>query len=87
MKVTKQIPTKEYPYLAVWVGKDEFLDPKLIHNVKVEDIVLISMVEVELDTDKQCYVQYVLGGKVAYATKNEDEYCPLPKGYSLNLCQ
>ncbi len=86
MKVTKQIPTKEYPYLAVWVGKDESLCPKLIHNVKVEDIVLISMVDVE-NSDKQVYVQFVLGNKQGYITKAEDEYCPLPVGYSLTLCQ
>ena len=86
MTVTKKIPQKEYPYLATWVGRDQFLDPKLIHNVKVEDIVLISMVEVE-NSDKKAYVQYVLGGKESYTTKSEDEYCPLPNGYSLTLCQ
>lgn len=25
MKVTVKIPNKEYPYLAVWVGKDQHL--------------------------------------------------------------
>jgi hypothetical protein len=86
MKVTKYIPTKEYPYLATWVGKDEMLDPKLIHNVKIEDIVLISMIDVE-NSDKQVYVQFVLGNKKGYLTKAEDEYCPLPTGYSLTMCQ
>lgn len=86
MEVTRFIPTKDYPYLAVWVGKDESLDLKLIHNVKVEDIVLISMVEVE-NSDKQPYVQYVLGNKQGFITKHEEEYCYLPKGYSLTLCQ
>ena len=90
MKVTRQIPTKDYPYLAVWVGEDQFLDPKLTHNIKTEDIVLISMVAVKKDgeqSDNQPYVQYVLGGKEAYITKNEQEYCPLPNGYVLELCQ
>lgn len=87
MTVTKEVPQTKYPYLATWVGKDQFLDPKLIHNVKLEDIVLISMVEVEENSDKQPYVQYVLGSKESYITKNEDEYCPLPNGYSLTLCQ
>ena len=86
MIVTNQIPSKEYPYLAVWVGKGESLAVDLVHNVKLEDIVLISMIEVE-DSDRQAYVQYVLGGKESYATNNEDEYSALPKGYSLTLCQ
>ena len=86
MKVTKFIPTKDYPYLAVWVGKYETLDPKSIHNIKVEDIVLISMVDVG-NSDKQPYVQHVLGKKRGYFTKKEEEYCPLPSGYSLTLCQ
>lgn len=90
MKVLTKIPTTEYPYLAVWVGKDQSLDPKLLHNIKLEDIVLISMVTVK-ENDEQCnkqpYVQYILGGKEAYTTKHEDEYCPLPAGYSLELCQ
>jgi len=86
MKVTKFIPTKEYPYLATYVGKGEILDPKLVSRVRLQDIVLISMVEVE-DSDKLPYVQFLLGNKQGYITKNEDEYCPLPSGYSLTLCQ
>ena len=86
MKVTKFIPTKEYPYLATYVGKGEILDPKLVSSVRLQDIVLISMIEVE-DSDKLPYVQFLLGNKQGYITKNEDEYCPLPSGYSLTLCQ
>lgn len=44
------------------------------------------MVSVE-ENNKQPYVQYVLGGKEGYITKHEDEYFPLPKGYSLELRQ
>lgn len=90
MKVLTKIPAKEYPYLAVWVGKDQSLDPKLLHKIKLEDIVLISMVTVkenEEQCEKQPYVQHVLGRKEAYITKHENEYCPLPNGYSLELCQ
>ena len=90
MKVLTKIPQREYPYLAVWVGQDQSLDPKLLHNIKLEDIVLISMVAVKENNeqcDKQPYVQYVLGGKEGYITKHEDEYCALPNGYSLELCQ
>ena len=90
MKVTVQIPIKDYPYLAVWVGQDQFLDPKLTGNIKPEDIVLISLISIN-ENGKQCdkrpYVQYVLGGKEAYITKNEQDYCPLPNGYVLELCQ
>jgi hypothetical protein len=86
MKITKSIPTKEYPYLATWVGKDESLDLKLIHNVRIEDIVLISMVDLE-NLDKQVYVQFVLGNRQGYITKAEDEYCPLLAVYSLTLTQ
>ena len=42
MKVLTKIPSKEYPYLAVWVGRDQSLDPKLLHNIKLEDIVLAT---------------------------------------------
>ena len=90
MKVTRQIRTKDYPYLAVWAGQEQFLDPKLTHNIKTEDIVLISMVapkENGEQCDKQTYVQHVLGGKEAYTTNSEQEYCPLPNGYVLELCQ
>lgn len=69
MKVLTKIPSKEYPYLAVWAGQDQSLDPKLLHNIKPKDIVLISMVEVE-NSDKQPYVQYVLGCKEGYITKH-----------------
>jgi hypothetical protein len=86
MKVTTYYPEKEYPYLAVWVGRGESLAVDLIHNVKKEDIVVISMVDVE-GSDKQPYVQPLTGGKQGYITKHEDEYCPLPKGYSVTLCQ
>ncbi len=96
MTVTKQIPQKEYPYLAVWVGYGDILDPNLTNQIKIEDIVLISMVEDKSksycplpndSTDKKPYVQYVMGGKASYFTENETEYCPLPKGYSLTFCQ
>ena len=86
MTVTQQIPQKKYPYLAVWAGEYQFLDLKSILDVKQEDVVLISMVEVE-DSDKQPYVQWVTGGKESYFTLHEDEYIPLPFGYSLTLCQ
>lgn len=39
MKVTTKIPRKEYPYLAVWVGQDQYLDTKLLQDIKLEDIV------------------------------------------------
>ena len=87
MKVTTKIPTTEYPYLAVWVGKDQSLDIKLLHNIKLEDIVLISMISPTTDSDKLPYVNYVLGSREGYFTKSEDEYCALPKGYSLEFCQ
>lgn len=86
MKVTKQFPEKEYPYLATWANGNKYLSDRLISSLEVKDIVLISMVEVE-DKDNQVYVQQILGGKQAYITKNEDEYCPLPKGYRLILEQ
>lgn len=86
MTISKEVPQIKYPYLAVWIGKDQPIGSKFFRSVKVEDIVLISMVEIE-DSDRQPYVQYVLGSKESYITKNEDEYCPLPNGYSLTLCQ
>jgi len=87
MQVSKTIPRTTYPYLATWTGKGEILDPKLIHNVKLEDIVLISMVTVEDQEDHQAYIQFVIGNRQGYLTKNEDEYCPLPTGYSITLTQ
>lgn len=86
MKITTQMPSKEYPYLAVWVGRDTQLDNNLLHNVKQEDIVIISMLPVE-NSDNQTYVSFVTGTKEGYFTKNENEYCPLPKGFALNLVQ
>lgn len=86
MTITKQFPQKEYPYLAVWVGTPQ-IEPLNLSSIKNEDIVLISMVEVEKGEDKQTYIQFVLGGKPSYTTKNENEYCPLPTGYVLTLCQ
>lgn len=79
-------PSKKYPYMAVWVGRGESLAINLIHNIKVNDIVIISMVDMD-NSDKQIYVQPLLGGKQGYITKREDEYCPLPNGYSVTLCQ
>lgn len=87
MKITTQIPEKEYPYLAVWAGKEEHLTIEQIARIKTKDIVLISMVESDEECDKKPYVQWVLGGKEGHITKCEDEYFPLPKGYLLCLCQ
>ncbi len=90
MKITVKIPTKEYPYLAVWADKGEHLTMQQVSRIEQKDIVLISMIEVNKSgesCDKQPYVQYLLGGKEGYITKHEDEYFPLPTGYSLELCQ
>lgn len=90
MKVTVKIPNKEYPYLAVWAGKDQHLTMDEISRINKSDIVLISMVEVNENgeqCDKQPYVQYLLGGKEGFITKNEEEYFELPRGYSLELRQ
>jgi hypothetical protein len=86
MNVTTYYPEKEYPYLAIWVGKNETLDLNSIKNIKKEDIVLISMARDD-EGNEQPYVQNLLGGGKGYFTKSEDEYCPLPKGYSVTICQ
>lgn len=89
MKTTTYYPEKDYPYLAVWVGKDESLTDERIHNIQIKDIVIISMVDPDSDDsiDKVPYVQYLIGGKQGYITKHENEYHPLPKGYTITLTQ
>ncbi len=86
MNVTTYYPEKEYPYLAIWVGKNETLDLNSIKNIKKEDIVLISIARDD-EGNIQPYVQCLLGGEIGNFTKCEDEYCPLPKGYSVTICQ
>ncbi len=86
MTITTYYPEKQYPYLAVWVGIDASLTEDLILAIKKEDIVIISVVDNE-GSDKIPYVQPLLGGKQGYKTKNENEYCALPKGYSVTICQ
>lgn len=86
MKVTTTTPQKEYPYLAVWVGRDMITSID-IANIKQSEIVLISMVDIDTDKDKQPYVQYLFGGQPAYVTQNENEYFPLPKGFTVTICQ
>lgn len=72
------MPSKEYPYLAVWVGNDSTADTL---NVEQKDLVLISMV------NSRPYIQYILGGREGYFTDAEEEYYPFPKGYILTLTQ
>lgn len=83
MKVTVKTPEKKYPYLAVWVGKDQSLTPKQIMEIDKNEIVLISFVHGQ----NEPYVQSLLGGREGFVTRNEEEFFPLPGGFSVELSQ
>lgn len=85
MKITVSYPEKNYPYLAVWVGKGDSLDCD-VTDIKAEDIVLISLIS-EKGNDKKAYVQRLLGGRSGYFVSTEDDFYELPRGYSITLCQ
>jgi hypothetical protein len=86
MKVVTSVPKKQYPYLAYWVGSDKTLSKEMLTNLKKEDIVLISTIEDE-EGDNEVYVQYLFGGTEAHVTHHEEEYVPLPNGYSIHITQ
>jgi|GEM_PF-5341723 len=89
MKTKLTSPQKEYPYLAIWVGRDfnnEDIDPDSITS---ENILVISKLLVE-ENDKErlsIYVQNLTGGHEGYLTKNEEEYIALPSGYTVEIIQ
>lgn len=89
MTVTTKTPEKEYPYLAVW-NNGEPLSLEQVKNINKESIVLISKVIKNNDENVDgyaTYVQYLLGGKEGFITKNEEEYFPLPQGYTATFVQ
>lgn len=90
MEITTEIttfnPEKSYPYLAVWTGSNKPISATEAIKLKIEDMVLISLVKVNSE-DNQAYVQYLAGNKVGYITKREDEYSPLPKGFRITITQ
>jgi hypothetical protein len=86
MKVVTSVPKKQYPYLAFWVGSDKTFSKEMLINLKKEDIVLISTIEND-EGDNEVYVQYFFGGTEAHVTYNEQEYEPLPNGYTVHITQ
>ncbi len=86
MKVVTSVPKKQYPYLAYWVGSDKTFTKEMLTNLKKEDIVLISTIENEFG-DNEVYVQRLFGGALAFLTSNEEDYEPLPNGYSIHITQ
>ncbi len=87
MKITTFTPTRDYPYLAVWAGEGTILSEEQISKISNNDVLIISMVEIESGADLKTYVQPLLGGKAGYVTTHEKEYFPLPKGWSITLEQ
>lgn len=79
------VPEKKYPYLAVHTLRKE-LTLEEVQNLSSVDLILISLVEVH-NSDKKVYVQPLLGGKQGYFTEREQDYFPMPKGYSIELIQ
>jgi hypothetical protein len=86
MKVVTSVPKKQYPYLAFWVGSDKTFSKEMLINLKKEDIVLISTIEND-EGDNEVYVQYFFGGTEAHTTHHEEEYEPLPNGYTVHITQ
>lgn len=86
MIITTNTPKKQYPYLAYWVGSDKTLTKEMLTNLKKEDIVLISTIEDE-EGDNEVYVQPLFGGALAHVTHHEQEFEPLPNGYSIHITQ
>ena len=80
MKITRRLPEKKYPYLAVWTGGEPLAD------WCIDDIMIISMIPQE-NADNACYVQKLDGAKDGYITKAEHEYKPLPIGTIITLTQ
>jgi hypothetical protein len=85
MKTEIKTPQKEYPYLAIWVGLDQYLTEKQISEIRPKDIVIISLVQNSDEIAKQPFVQHLLGGSEGGFTNSESDYCPLPIGFSITL--
>ncbi len=96
MEATYQFNSKKYPYLAVHVGAGSHIAKDFFDNIKLEDIVLISMIKPTVsngDTvsfgsiDKVPYVQLLLGGQEALKIKDENDFVPLPSGFEVKIIQ
>ena len=86
MKSTIKLPTREYPYLAVFTS-GELMSEEDFKSIKREQIVLISIAYKDSESDGQPYVQYLLGEKVGYFTEEENAYTQLPKGTEITFIQ
>jgi hypothetical protein len=86
MIIKTTTPKKQYPYLAYWVGSDKTFFNEMLINLKKEYIVLISTIK-NNEGDNQLYVQPFFGGAVAFLTSNEEDYEPLPNGYTIHITQ
>ena len=87
MKITIEPTEITYPYLAIWTGgRNEALDQAQIADIKIHNIVIVSMVS-ENGEDAKPYIQKLLGGEPAYFTGAEHEYAKLPIGYKIQLIQ
>jgi hypothetical protein len=82
MKITKQQPEKEYPYLAVWRGDGEPIG----RNYRIDEIMVVN-IQSRPDSDNVVWVQPLDGGKEGYVTKHENEYAPLPTGTIITITQ
>jgi hypothetical protein len=86
INVTPSDGKLNYPYMAIYKGIDH--DNKVPKKIELEDILLISMVkDPDLKDEERPYVQNLFGSRIAYFTNHEEEYCPLPNGYNINLTQ
>lgn len=90
MTVKTKNPSKEYPYLAVFRGSiDKKMTSKELDNLDKELIVIISLAKANGNAKftQAPYVQRLLGGYEGFYTTHEEEYEPLPKGYTIKITQ
>lgn len=81
MKITKQQPEKEYPYLAVWRGNGE-----PIGKYQIDEVMVVN-IQSRPGSDNVTWVQSLDGSKEGYVTKHEDEYAPLSTGTIITIVQ
>lgn len=74
----------DYPYLAVWTGRDNILP----QNIEPDKILILS---VKLNPAKNMTMVHIhsLTGSIQdyFTTEEGGEYTPLPNGYKITLTQ
>lgn len=83
MKSTIQLPSQDYPYLAIWTG-GEPLDEK---EIKPSDIVVISY-KSKANCDNVLWCQSLFSNSITgFELTRESDYKPLPKGTIITITQ